>query len=108
MRLADINRSLQRIAEALDEAHSRDIIHRDLKPTNIMFDARGNAFLSDFGIAKLMDATIDLTGSEVIGTPAYMSPEQAIGDKELDKRSDIYSLGVILFEMLTGQRPYKS
>ncbi len=108
MRLADVNAILRRIAEALDEAHGRGIIHRDLKPSNILFDARGHAFLSDFGIAKLLESTANLTGSDVIGTPAYMSPEQAQGDQEIDKRSDIYSLGVILYEMLSGQQPFKA
>lgn len=97
---------LQRIAAALDEAHGRGIIHRDLKPANILFDQRGDAFLSDFGIVKLAQATAAYTGSGVIGTPAYMSPEQVYGDRQIDGRSDIYALGVLLYQMLTGQMPY--
>jgi serine/threonine-protein kinase len=108
MPLADILPIVARIAEALDEAHSRDIVHRDLKPANVMFDTRGHAFLSDFGIAKLMQGTTSLTGSGIIGTPAYMSPEQAVGDKEVDGRADLYSLGVMMYEMLTGHQPYES
>jgi serine/threonine protein kinase len=99
---------LQRIGSALDRAHKQGIIHRDLKPGNILFDQYGDAFLADFGIARLESTTTSLTGSHVIGTPAYMSPEQARGEMKLDGRSDIYALGVILFEMLTGQMPYKA
>ncbi len=97
---------MDRIAAALEEAHLRGIIHRDLKPGNILFDRYGDAFLSDFGIAKLAEAGASLTGTGIVGTPAYMSPEQARAEKEIDGRSDVYSLGVILFEMLTGQAPY--
>lgn len=104
--LADSAAIIQRVAAALDEAHRHGIIHRDLKPGNILFDQYGDAFLSDFGIAKLTEATAALTGSAIIGTPAYMSPEQARGEPDVDGRSDIYSLGVILFEMLSGQAPY--
>lgn len=96
-----------RIAAALDEAHARGIVHRDLKPGNILFDQRGDAYVSDFGIAKLLTESAALTGSGVIGTPMYMSPEQASG-ADLDGRSDIYSLGVMLYEMLTGRPPYES
>ena len=97
---------LQGVAEALDAAHQLGIIHRDLKPDNILFDQYGNPFLSDFGIAKLGETHATLTGEEAIGTPHYVSPEQAQGNSTVDGRSDIYSLGVVLFEMLTGNRPY--
>ncbi len=99
-------RILSRLAGALDEAHSRGFIHRDLKPGNILFDQYGDAYIADFGIAKLVGGSTAFTGSGVIGTPAYMSPEQGRGEKDLDGRSDLYALGAILFEMLTGEMPY--
>lgn len=97
-----------RIGAALDHAHQEGVIHRDLKPGNILFDKYNNAFLSDFGIVKLNRESVDLTGSGVIGTPAYMSPEQIHGDAQLDGRSDIYTLGIILYECLTGRKPYRA
>ncbi len=93
---------LARLAPALDKAHQQSIIHRDLKPDNILFDADGLPYLSDFGIARMAEATHTMT---MIGTPAYMSPEQWESGK-VDGRSDLYALGVIIFEMLTGQPPY--
>jgi serine/threonine-protein kinase len=97
-----------RIGSALDHAHKKGIIHRDLKPANILFDEYGEPFLADFGIVKVAESTANLTGGGILGTPAYMSPEQVHGDQQLDGRSDIYTLGVILFEMLTGQMPYRA
>lgn len=98
-----------RLAPALDAAHARGIIHRDLKPANILYDHYGNAFLSDFGIAHLTEQTAQtLTGDTIMGTPSYMSPEQVQGERELDGRSDIYSLGIILFQMLAGKVPFKA
>lgn len=101
---------LERIAGGLDYAHKKGVVHRDLKPGNILFDENGDPFLSDFGIAKLANLSqqTHLTGSGgIVGTPAYMSPEQAQGE-EIDYRSDIYALGVILFEMLSGKLPFDS
>ncbi|MGB3717399.1 MAG: tetratricopeptide repeat protein [Candidatus Promineifilaceae bacterium] len=106
MSVSETSTILQRIGGALERAHDNGIVHRDLKPSNILFDSYGDAFLADFGIARLTESTVTLTGQAVIGTPAYMSPEQIHGDKAIDGRSDIYALGVICFEMLTGQRPY--
>jgi WD40 repeat protein len=97
---------LERIGPALDEAHEKGIVHRDIKPENILFDKRGDAHLSDFGLVKITSMTDSMSFAMVLGTPAYMSPEQVHSDEELGPRSDIYSLGVTLFEMLTGQVPY--
>jgi serine/threonine protein kinase len=100
---------IDRLAPALDVAHSKGIIHRDLKPGNILFDQYGNAFLSDFGIARLTQSSAGtITGTAILGTPSYMSPEQIQGDKEIDGRSDVYALGVIFFQMLTGSVPYQA
>ena len=100
---------LRRLGAALNHAHNQGTVHRDLKPGNILFDQYGDAFLSDFGIVHVASsssaAPLTATGS-VVGTPTYMSPEQVYGDKALDGRSDIYALGVILFQMLTGYLPY--
>lgn len=95
-----------RIGSALDLAHSEGIIHRDVKPANILFRTNGDPLLTDFGIAKQMtlDAELTSTGT-ILGSPFYMSPEQSEG-LVVDGRADIYSLGIIFYEMLTGERPY--
>ncbi len=93
------------IGSALDHAHAQGLIHRDVKPSNILLDDHSRAFLSDFGIAKAVAGTkLTRTGTS-LGTPEYMSPEQVLG-KTIDGRSDLYSLGVVLYEMVTGQAPF--
>src|SRR3990172_5611229 len=107
--LEETSRIISRLAQALDAAHARGIIHRDLKPGNVLFDQYGNAFLSDFGIARISQQEgATLTGSAIVGTPTYMSPEQVQGDKAIDRRSDVYALGVMVYQMLTGRAPYQA
>lgn len=96
------------IARGLHYAHSKSIIHRDLKPSNILLDDAGNAYLTDFGLAKMLESTEHLTKTgNIVGTPTYMSPEQLRGDT-LDHRSDIYSLGCVLYHMLVGRPPFEA
>jgi class 3 adenylate cyclase/tetratricopeptide (TPR) repeat protein/tRNA A-37 threonylcarbamoyl transferase component Bud32 len=98
---------LFQLAGALDYAHRQDVVHRDIKPSNVMIDREGNAFLTDFGIARATDGDREMTGTGIlVGTPGYMAPEQARGDGRIDKAADIYSLGVMAFELLTGAPPY--
>jgi len=100
-------RILERVGAALDYAHSQGIVHRDLKPSNILFDQDGSAFLADFGIA-LQSSIFTQDKIVLSGTPAYMSPEQARKEKEIDGRSDLYSLGITVYESLTGVLPFDS
>ena len=109
--LAEANFLLQQIGKALDYAHRQGVVHRDIKPSNIMLDQEGNAFLSDFGIARLLkeaetnNSGLTRTGA-IIGTPNYISPEQITSQDDVDHRADIYALGVMLFQMLTGVLPF--
>jgi serine/threonine protein kinase len=103
-----IRHIITQVSGALDYAHSREVIHRDVKPDNILISRRSGCLLTDFGIAKLLESTVHLTGTGVsVGTPIYMSPEQIRGDEDLDGRTDIYSLGVVLYEMATGRLPFQ-
>jgi eukaryotic-like serine/threonine-protein kinase len=106
IRPAEALRYLAQIAGALDVVHAVGVLHRDLKPGNIMLRADGSLAIIDFGLAKQSDLTVEMTGKgEIFGTPYYMSPEQGHGEL-LDARSDLYSLGVIFYEMLTRKKPY--
>lgn len=101
--LQDTARIIERIAVALDHAHRQGIIHRDIKPDNILFDIHDNPYISDFGVAKLTEVPgSNNPESRVVGTPGYMSPEQAY-DQRVDARSDVYGLGVVIYQMLTGK-----
>jgi serine/threonine protein kinase len=100
------SRVMDEISAALTHAHSHGIVHRDVKPSNILMDEQGNSFLSDFGFAYVPDSGISLTGSLLIGTPAYMSPEQCRGE-EVGPSSDEYSLGVVLYQLATGRLPFE-
>jgi len=105
--LDDALRLMKEMASALDQAHAENLLHRDIKPENIMFHTRGHAVLVDFGIAKEQDTESNFTkAGAVVGTPHYMSPERATG-KSVDARSDLYALGVVFFEMLTGKKLYE-
>jgi serine/threonine protein kinase len=102
---ADIVNLMIQLCDALNFAHQGGIVHRDIKPANILLDNSGKPHICDFGVAHVEMSTITQTGA-TIGTPSYMSPEQVMG-KKIDKRSDIFSLGAILYELLTGKRPFE-
>ena len=106
--LSEVDRIFTQLVEALAYAHENGIVHRDIKPSNAMLDKRGEVFLTDFGIAKLVEGSPQFTATGAItGTPAYMSPEQAQGLK-IDPRSDLYSMGIVLYEMISGHVPYEA
>jgi serine/threonine-protein kinase len=108
----EVRRVMAEAADALSAAHAVSIIHRDIKPDNILLEGpRGRVMVTDFGIAKALSSSsgATLTGAGVaIGTPAFMSPEQAAGEREIDGRSDIYSLGIVAYQMLTGELPFSA
>ncbi len=102
--IADALQIAREVADALSYAHSCNVVHRDIKPANILLDS-GHALVADFGVARAVGAGESSTG-HIVGTPGYMSPEQIDGSRFLDGRSDIYSLGCVLYEMLTGEAAF--
>lgn len=107
LKIDEISSYTAQILRALSEAHRNNIIHRDIKPQNIMVLENGRVKVMDFGIAKLPDAETITVTDKAVGTVYYMSPEQASGKKDIDTRSDIYSLGAMMYELATGQTPFK-
>ena len=106
MEISDIARLLDQVTSALNAAHKKGIVHRDLKPANILLDEDGNAYLTDFGIAKAIGTDIGMTATgAIMGTPAYISPEQ-VQSLPISPQTDIYSLGVVLYQLLTGEHPF--
>ena len=110
LEIEDARRILAEVADALAYAHAHGVIHRDIKPDNILLDRdSGHALVTDFGIARAAEADSRLTATGItVGTPAYMSPEQGMGDRDVDGRSDIYSLGVVAYQVLTGSLPFRA
>lgn len=110
--IEEVRPLLSDFAVALDYAHRNGLVHRDIKPSNIMLrqianQARTQAVLMDFGLAKIADASTSLTGANAVGTIGYMAPEQIMAVGSVDRRADIYALGIVLYEMLTGELPFK-
>src|SRR5205814_9255575 len=100
---------MEKVARAVAFAHGKGILHRDLKPSNVLLEECGEPMVSDFGLAKFLDASVDLTHTgQRLGTPAYMAPEQAAGHSRLlGPPTDVWALGVMLYQLLTGQRPFR-
>jgi serine/threonine protein kinase len=103
--LEEARQVVNQVGSALEYAHQLDVVHRDLKPSNVLVDPQGDCYLTDFGIAKMVESTLGLTGSSVLGTPHYMAPEQS-QSLEVDRRADVYAMGVVIYEMVTGQLPF--
>ncbi|MHB1096943.1 MAG: serine/threonine-protein kinase [Gemmatimonadaceae bacterium] len=108
--IAMVRRVLREVADALHFAHGHGVVHRDIKPDNILIEtATGKAVVTDFGIARAAQGEVRLTATGIaVGTPAYMSPEQAMGEREVDGRADIYSLGIVGYQMLAGELPFSA
>ena len=96
------------VGNGLQYAHKQGILHRDIKPSNVLISREGNIYITDFGLARMVEGNSSLTGDTIIGTPHYISPEQALNTEKLDERTDIYSFGVMIFEIVTGRVPFDS
>jgi tetratricopeptide (TPR) repeat protein/tRNA A-37 threonylcarbamoyl transferase component Bud32 len=109
LKMAEIRHILQAVGDALSYAHEQGVLHRDVKPSNVMLTDGGQVFLTDFGLARIAaSGESTLSQDMMVGTPHYISPEQAKGERDLDARTDIYSLGVVLFQMLVGRVPFSA
>ncbi len=108
--IPEVRRILREVAEALEYAHSQGVVHRDIKPDNILIErGTGRALVTDFGIARAAEGDQRLTATGIaVGTPSYMSPEQAMGEREVDGRADIYALGIVGYQMLAGELPFQA
>ncbi len=100
----DICRIMNQLLDGLQAAHNQDVIHRDIKPENLIVNNNGNVLITDFGVAHLKNSKM-ITNGSVLGSPAYMSPEQCMG-KQVDIRSDLFSAGIVLYQLLTGEKPF--
>ena len=98
----------QQLCAALQHAHERGVVHRDLKPSNLMILSDGTLKLTDFGIAKDLDVTALTSANCTVGTASYMSPEQCRGEKDIGPKSDLYSMGVLFYELITGRKPFEA
>lgn len=105
---AEIMHVVKAVGDGLEYAHKRRILHRDTKPSNVLIANDGKVYLTDFGLARLVEGSSSLTGDMILGTPHYISPEQAINAENLDVGTDIYSFGVMIYEMVTGRLPFDS
>jgi serine/threonine protein kinase len=106
---AEATKAIRAIGESLSYAHGRGVLHRDVKPSNILISKEGQVYLTDFGLARMAEAGAStLTGDMLMGTPQYISPEQARGEKDLNERTDIYSFGIVLYEIVVGRVPFSA
>jgi serine/threonine protein kinase len=105
---ADVLKILIAVADGLQYAHERGVLHRDIKPSNVLIGRDGQVYLTDFGLARITEGSSSLTGDMILGTPHYISPEQAMNEEKLDEGTDIYSFGVMIYEMVVGRLPYEA